>query len=162
MGNSFTARKFVFVIFAAIINLSSQAQVQPLKGMDEIRADLKKAGTDTAKARQLLCLSLFFVYKEGSKPQDIDTALLLLAQAEKIIGQVRDKRLQAECYFVYSSAFQEAGKKEEGRRYIDRSLAIYKTITDPGGMAESLVELATYYSAWEDSTLAFQQGYLEQ
>ena len=116
------------------------------KPIPEIIVELKKARTDSAKARLLLDLAFHYVRKPGEYNSDLDTALLLVKQAESINQQLQDKKTAARCYFVYSNALREGGKAEAGKQYIEKSLEVYKTIADPADMADAWFELSQYYN----------------
>jgi two-component system, sensor histidine kinase PdtaS len=123
------------------------AQQMLLKPIDEIRTDLKQSTTDTGKANQLLNLALSYVYKPGEIASDLDSALLLVRQAQGINANLHNKKIEAKSYFVYSNALREKGNMKLGREYIEKSLAVYKTISEPDDMGEAWHELGMYYSA---------------
>ena len=126
--------------------LPGMAQVMPLPSMEEIRADMKKAHTDTGRANLMLNLALSYVYKPGEDSSDLDSAMLWTKQAENINREVRDKRIGAKSCFVYSNILREKGNATAGRKYIEQSLAIYKTIDAPSDMGEAWIEASSYYS----------------
>jgi len=119
-----------------------------LKPIDEIQADLKKSTTDTGKANQLLNLALCYVYRPGEIANDLDSALLLVKQAEGINAHLHNKKIEAKSYFVYSNALREKGNTTLGREYIEKSLALYKTISVPAETGEAWLELSRYYSVY--------------
>jgi two-component sensor histidine kinase len=61
------------------------------------------------------------------------------------------KRLEAKTFFVYSNIQREGGNAAAGHEAIEKSLALYKTIDAPAGMAEALIEETNYYSGDDDA-----------
>src|SRR5258708_1061209 len=107
------------------------------------------------RPRQGCCLTLLsitFINPEEYN-SDLDTAILLVKQVEIVNQKLQDKKTQAMCYFVYSNALREGRKSEEGKQYIEKSLAVYKTISEPSAMAEAWLELSKYYSSYDDESL---------
>ncbi len=154
-------RGLIIITLLAIALLPCRAQQTQLKPIDEIRAELKKTQVDTVRANLLLELALSYVFKPGEYATDLDTALVLVKQAEGINQQIQSKKLQAKAFFVYSNALREGGKTEAGKQYIEKSLEVYKTISDPANMAEAWLELSKYYSGETDASLAKKREYLE-
>ncbi|HET6994470.1 MAG TPA: histidine kinase dimerization/phosphoacceptor domain -containing protein [Chitinophagaceae bacterium] len=144
------ARALIIIILLAAALLPCSAQQMPLKPIDEVRADLKKSVTDTGKANQLLNLALCYVYKQGEYTNDLDTAISICKEAEKIIQRLNDKKIEARLYFVYSNALREGKKDEAGKAYIEKSIALYKTLSEPAELAEAWFELSRYYSAFDE------------
>ncbi len=122
------------------------AQVMPLPAMEEIRADLQKAHTDTGQANAMLNLALSYVFRPGEYKSDLDSAVLWVKRAEDLNRSVQDKRIEAKAFFVYSNILREGGNTTAGHEYIERSLAVYKTIDAPTDMGEAWIEEANYYS----------------
>ena len=56
--------------------LDGMAQVMPLPSMEELRADLKKARTDTGRADLMLNLALSYVFRTGEEKSDLDSAAI--------------------------------------------------------------------------------------
>src|SRR6201991_1448710 len=126
--------------------LPGTAQVMPLPSMEDIRADIKKAYTDTARANLMLNLALSYVYRPGENKSDLDSAVIWAKQVENINRKVQDKRIEAKTFFVYSNILREGGNTTAGREYIERSLAVYRTIDAPSDMGEAWIEESSYYS----------------
>ena len=157
------ARGLIIIVLLATALLPCSAQQRQLKPIDEIRADLKKSTTDTGKANQLLNLALCYVYKPGEIAHDLDSALLLVRQAEGINTHLHDKKIEARSYFVYSNLLREEGNNETGKQYIEKSLEVYKSISDPGNMAEAWSELASYYGIYNsEEEIKQKRNCLEQ
>ena len=140
-------RGLLLIIFMGTALVRGMAQTyQPT--IPAIINELKKVHADSAQARLLLDLALDYVRKPGEYNTDLDTAIVLVKQVESINQKLQDKKTAARCYFVYSNALREGGKAEVGKQYIEKSLEVYKTISDPAGMAEAWVELGNYYSIY--------------
>jgi two-component sensor histidine kinase len=143
------ARGLIIVTLLATALLPCRAQQKQFKPIDEVRTALNKSTTDTGKANQLLDLALCYVYKAGELANDLDSAVLLVRQAEGINAHLHDKKIEAKCYFVFSNALRERGKTETSKQYIEKSLEVYKTISDPSNMAEAWAERAIYYNIYD-------------
>ena len=134
------------ILLTATTLVPAVAQVRLGKPMDEIRKQLKNAPTDTKRAELLLDLGLGYVLKPGEYANDLDSALLLVRQAEKINESLGNRKVEARTYFVYSNIFREEGKIDSGRKYIEKSLELYKTLDVPEDMGFAWFEMANYYS----------------
>ena len=139
-------KTIVVVYLMTALSLSGIAQPMPLPSMEEIRADMKKAHTDTGRANAMLDLALSYVFRPGEYKNDLDSAMLWVKQAETINRPVQDKHIEAKALFVYSNLLREGGNTTAGHEYIERSLAVYKTIDAPSDMGEAWIEEANYYS----------------
>jgi two-component sensor histidine kinase len=146
------SRGLIIIILLTTALLPCTAQQMQLKPIDQIRTDLKHSTTDTGKANQLLDLALCYVYKPGEFANDLDSAILLVRQAEKINAGLHNRKIEAKSYIVYSNAFREKGNTKLGREYIEKSLAVYKTISEPEDMGKAWIELGSYYSAFDEGT----------
>ena len=136
----------IVMCFMTTLSLPGIAQIMPLPSMEDIRADMKKEHTDTGRADLMLNLALSYVFRPGEYKSDLDSAMLLVKQAENINRVVLDKRIEAKSYFVYSNILREGGNATAGHNYIERSIALYRTIDAPSDMGEAWIEEANYYS----------------
>jgi two-component system, sensor histidine kinase PdtaS len=134
------------ILLTATLPYPAAAQLRVRMPMDEIRQQLKIKQTDTKKAELLLELGLDYVLKEGSYTNDLDSATLLIKQAEQINESLKDRKIEALAYFVYASVFREGGKIDSGRKYIEKALALYKTLDAPEDMGFAWFEMANYYT----------------
>jgi two-component sensor histidine kinase len=134
------------ILLTATTLYPAMAQVRLARPMDEIREELKNKQPEPKKAGLLLDLALGYVLKPGEYANDLDSAILLVKQAEKINESLKDGKIEARAYFVYSNAFREGGKTDSGRRYIEKALDLYKTLDAPRDMGFAWFERANYYS----------------
>ncbi|MEP6466211.1 MAG: sensor histidine kinase [Parafilimonas sp.] len=124
----------------------------PDRPVNDISADLKKSSNNADKAKLLLELALAYVHKPGEEKSDLDSALLLIKQAENInIKILHDKIIEAKTYFVYSNAYREKGIDSVGHLNIDKSIAVYKTLVQPEYLGEAYLEQSNYYLNYGDS-----------
>jgi two-component system, sensor histidine kinase PdtaS len=134
----------VVVCFMIALSPPGMAQVMPLPPMEEIRADMKKALTDTGRSDDMLDLALSYVFRPGELKSDLDSAMLWARQAENTNRTVQDKRIEAKTYYVYAIILRESGDTTTAHTYIERSLALYRTIDAPSDMGEALMEASSY------------------
>jgi two-component sensor histidine kinase len=138
-------KTLVVTCVITVLSLPGRTQPMPLPPMEEIRAAIKKAPTETGRADGMLNLALSYVFREGEYKSDLDSAMLWAKQAQKINQAVNNKRIEAKAYFAYSYILREGGNPTAAHQYIDRSLALYGTINAPSDMAEALIEKSNYY-----------------
>lgn len=155
------ARRHLLFILLAMAYSPSQAQAHS-KSPGKIQEELKKIQPDTVRANLLLELALSFVFKPGEYTTDLDTALVLVKQAEGLNQSAQSKKLQAKAFFVYSNALREGGRTGTGKQYIEKSLAVFRTISDPADMAEAWLELSNYYSGEHYAGLTQKRECLEK
>ena len=136
----------ILVCVTTALLLPGMAQVMPLPSVEEIRAGMGKTHTDTGRADGMLNLALSYVYRPGEYKSDLDSAMRWAKQAEAINRQLRNKRIEAKTYFVYSNILREGGDTAAGHACIDKSLALYGTIDAPSDRGEAWIEASNYYS----------------
>jgi tetratricopeptide (TPR) repeat protein len=148
-------RRLVLPILFLASFLVSEAQAispeQLSRRLHELPRKLKETTIDSTRAKVLLELALSYVYKPGEYASDLDSAILLTVEAEKINGQLHSKKTEAMAHFVYAVAFREKGNPAAGKIHIESSLKIYKSIFDPENMAEAFAEKSRYYSINEST-----------
>jgi two-component sensor histidine kinase len=138
-------KTLVVACVITVLSLPGRTQPMPLPSADEIRAGIKKAHTDTARADLLLNLALSYVFRPGEYKSDLDSALLCAKQAENLNREWQNKRIQAKSWFAYSNILRESGNPTGAHEYIERSLALYRTLDAPSDMGEALLEETNYY-----------------
>jgi len=152
-------RLILQILFLASFLVTEAQAISPeqlSRRLNELPRKLKETMVDSSRAKLLLELALSYVYKPGEYSSDLDSAILLASEAEKINEQLHNKKTEAMAYFVYAAALREKGNPAAGKAYIESSLKIYKSIFDPENMAEALVEKSRYYSIY-DSTAEIKE-----
>ena len=145
------ARRLIIIILMATLLAPCIAQDSNNKTIPQLLSELKKNHTDAEKAKLLLDLALGYVHKPGEYTNDLDTAISFCKEIEKMNQQLKDKKIEARLYFVYSRALREGKKNEAGKAYIEKSLALYKTMSEPEEMGEALLELSYYYNIYNSN-----------
>ena len=139
-------KPLVVICLLTVLSFPARTQPMPLPPAEEIRAAIKKAPTDTARADQMLNLALSYVFRQGEFKSDLDSAMGWAKQAANLNREWQNKRIQAKTWFTYSNILRESGNPTAAHEYIERSLALYRTIDAPSDLAEALLEAANYYS----------------
>jgi two-component sensor histidine kinase len=134
------------ILLSATTRFPAAAQVRHERPMDEVRQELKIKQNNTKRAELLLDLGLDYVLKPGEYANDLDSARLLVKQAEQINESLMDRKIEARAYFVYSNVFREGGKTDTGRKYIEKALELYKTLDAPEDRGFAWFEKANYYN----------------
>jgi len=145
------ARRLIIIILMATLLAPCIAQESNDKTIPQLLSELKKNHTDAEKAKLLLDLALGYVHKPGEYTNDLDTAISFCKEIEKMNQQLKDKKIEARLYFVYSNALREGKKNEAGKAYIEKSLTLYKTMSEPEEMGEALLELSYYYNIYNSN-----------
>jgi len=122
----------------------------------ELKKQLNHTAPDTTTARLMLKLALLYVYKPGENPVDLDSALLLSAQAVKLNAPFHNTFIQARSYFVNANALRERGDKVNAQIAIHKSISAFKTMPGCAGLGDAYMELANYYE------LGSRDGVLEK
>lgn len=137
-------KKLVAVFFILLLPSIAFAQAAG-RSIAVIKADLKKVNDNAGQAKLLLELALAYVKKPGEEKSDLDSALLLVKQAETVNSKLlRKKDIAAKIYFTYSQVYREKGEEAIGITFINRSLNLYKTRSLFAETAEAYVETANY------------------
>ncbi|HTE09565.1 MAG TPA: sensor histidine kinase [Chitinophagaceae bacterium] len=145
------ARRLIIIILMATLLAPCIAQESNDKTIPQLLSELKKNHTDAEKAKLLLDLALGYVHKPGEYTNDLETAISFCKEIEKMNQQLKDKKIEARLYFVYSNALREGKKNEAGKAYIEKSLTLYKTMSEPEEMGEALLELSYYYNIYNSN-----------
>src|ERR1700704_1920836 len=105
-------RLILQILFLASFLVTEAQTISPeqlSRRLNELPRKLKQTTVDSIRAKLLLELALSYVYKPGEYSSDLDSAILLTGEAEKINGQLRNKKTEAMAYFVYATAHREKG-----------------------------------------------------
>jgi tetratricopeptide (TPR) repeat protein len=138
--------KFIFLTFILLVfSFRNVAQPNQNESIQSLEKELAIAN-DAHRADLLCKLALLYVYKPGEVAGDLDSALLLIGQAEIINSVSKDKATEANIYFIRSNALREKGDTASGHKAIDRSLKIYSAISVAPGYGDAYIELSRYYN----------------
>ncbi len=145
--------KYVIICFiSAFLQLHGfSQQVSKTKSIEELHIALADKNTPTDHADLLLDLALAYVLKPGSFSHDLDTAILLINQADIINNKnLHSKTIEAKACYVYSNAYREKGDTATGHRYINKALNHYSALNMSEELGKSYFEKASYFN-WQDS-----------
>ncbi len=145
--------KYVIVCFiSAFLQLHGLSQqVNETKSIKELRIALADKTTQTDRADLLLNLALAYVLKPGSFSHDLDTAILLVNQAEIINNKnLHSQLIEAKACFVYSNAYREKGDTTTGHGYINKALKLYSALNMHEELGKVYFETASYFD-WQDN-----------
>ena len=93
------------------------------------------------------------MYLPGENKTDLDSAILLVKQCDSINQFLNSNELRARAYFIYSNAYRESGKVEEGLNYLQKSIELYKKIGANAELGEAYLEMIQYNAATTDDDL---------
>ncbi|MBS1659669.1 MAG: hypothetical protein JST68_01325 [Bacteroidetes bacterium] len=115
---------------------------------------------DTNRAKSLLQTALSYVNRPGENKIDLDSALLLIGQADVLSkGNVP---LQARTLIVKAKALREKGYREKGRELTDKALALFKGLPASADAGEAYLERVNYYdgndAGWTSRKECLQQA----
>lgn len=154
--------KAITLCLSLLLFFAAKAQEQRALSSQEIKLALAGKLTDTKRCFLLLDLALNYVYKPGDAANDLDSALLLIKNAEAINKTLHDRHIEAKTYFVYSNALREKGDTLNGHIYIKKSVAIYKKISDPAELAEACLESASYITLITQEDVSNKKPFYEE
>ncbi|MEO8770811.1 MAG: sensor histidine kinase [Ferruginibacter sp.] len=148
--------KLNLIFFFLLLSFTySCAQNSSAALISEAKNKLQKAKSDTGRADLLCKLALLYVYKPGENKTDLDSAILLLKQAEALNNHPVDSAIQARIYFAYANTYREAGSKDVARQYIDKAITSYEKLPASCEAGEAYMELSNYNS--QESTEGFNK-----
>ena len=138
------------IVFAlSLVNLGCNYNKQRHSG-----SELSKVNSaEENKAKALLDQALELVYRPGENKTDLDSAILLAKQADSLNNFLHSNELHARACFVYSNAYREAGRSEEGLNYIKRSVELYKEMDSAAELGEAYLEMIQYHFADTDEEI---------
>ena len=134
---------------------------QPQTRSDSLRRELARSIPDTNRVRLLLNLGRYYVQRPGERPADLDSALLLAGQAQRLSSSLTDARGQGLSYLVSGQTEREKGNRAAGRRLSEQALAVLGRRGTAEDHADALAELASYYDL-EGEGLAQKMRLYEQ
>ncbi|WP_295715164.1 histidine kinase dimerization/phosphoacceptor domain -containing protein [Mucilaginibacter sp.] len=138
-----------FVLFA----LSFHAVCQTLE--DESTQDLlgkiSRSEPDTIKVQLLLALSKKLVLRSGANKSDIDSAIILLNQAEKLSTNLGNIKSQGRCLLIASLIANKKGKNDIGLTLSQKALSLFTKIKDFKGVADAYIIIGQHYGNTESA-----------
>ena len=138
--------KYIIITVLLLLSVSSSfAQNFSLSLQNETLEKLRKTSNEHDRADLLCKLALLYVYKPGENKTDLDSAILLIKQAEVSISNRFDSSIQSRLYFAYANAYREAGNREIGHQYIDKAIKLYEKLLPSCEAGEAYMELSNYF-----------------
>lgn len=96
------------------------------------------------RVKLLLQLGSFYLFKPGSKPEDLTNAKLYIDDALKTSKTLKAKKLEYESMFLEAKFYAQAGNPAESAKYFDQVIADCRASNDKLGLADGLNNKASY------------------
>src|SRR5690606_20411477 len=119
---------------------------QEAKSPAELITLIGKADADTNKIKYLLQLGHSHIAKPGELSHDLDTAIILAQEAEKLSERLKYQKGLADSYVEKYHALREKQDVAEAKEYAQRAIKIYKEINSPVLYGDMCHNLGTCYS----------------
>jgi two-component sensor histidine kinase len=161
-----TRLTFTMLLLASLCySFGQHAYVRPIAAL---KTEFKKTTPDSTRARLLLDMALSYVYRPGEYPADLDSALLLIQQANDINSRLHDTYLEGKSCFVSSNTLREKGDVAHGIIYAQKAIRLLTATPWKLQLGAAYIELAQYYSiytaddltkkrqCWQSALVAFQ------
>ena len=156
-------KKIILFIAAFTFVIGAMAQDTSLQVIKQLRQALGRPVTGTDRIKLLLDLALAYVHLPGETTHDLDTAQLLVRQAQALnTAQLHDKALAARALYVSANAFRERGDTAAGHQCINQAIAIYKTVNQPDEAALAYVEAINYVAFETEEDVAVRIALVQQ
>lgn len=141
----------VLLLSSAICCLGQNSYAQSIP---DVTTALRNYHPDSTRARLLLDLALSYIYKPGENTTDLDSAQLLIQQADVINSHQHNDYLEARSCFVRSNALRERGDVAHGIVYARKATQLYVPHLEKG---DAFIELAQYYDIYSENGLHMKQ-----
>ena len=129
---------------------------------DTLLRSLKNDLPDNIKIESLLKLSQFNILKPGSFKADLDSAALFINQAKIINEKIRSPRYNGYIKLVEAYLYNEQGRRDTGKKYLENAIDILKNTDDKFHLAQAYFELAQFYNYRDHSQAAEKIKLVEQ
>jgi two-component sensor histidine kinase/tetratricopeptide (TPR) repeat protein len=145
-------RKLVVLLVLSLLVATSVTGQDP-NSTQKLLKQIQTAPDDNTKVDRMLDLCLVYIRKPDENPLDLDSAILLAAQAEKISGRAGYSKGTGDSYRYRYYAYNEKGQKQTAKEFIEKAVAVYKQHDFFTELGESYHALGTCFPADSDSTL---------
>jgi len=160
------------VVLLLFVLTGGWLKAEPRAPIDSLRALLQKSKPDTNRVNLLLNLSHAYVFKKGELVSDLDTALVLINQAQSLSQTLHYKLGIGNCYLLSAQAFREKGQQAKGRQLAQQAIALYTQLNNRPKQVEAYLELALSYwinknelpskIAYTQQAMTLVQGYQDK
>jgi len=116
--------------------------------INELTHLLKKSQEDTGRVSLLLEIGLWYVYKPGAAPRDIDSAIFFTNRAMVLSKSLKQQRWEGKSLLQYSIISREHNDTSKGKEFINNAIAIISKYGTKADLGYAYYELANYYNPY--------------
>lgn len=137
--------KPVYLLLLALVSVWQCVAQSSEKNIPGLLQRLHQSGEDTNRVHLLLQTAEAYVLKPGEQAVDLDSAILLAAQAEDLSTKLGYKKGAGRCCIVYAGAFRERGQVNKARLLARYGTGLLESCRDSAGLSMAYEELSEYY-----------------
>ncbi|MDJ1483024.1 histidine kinase dimerization/phosphoacceptor domain -containing protein [Cytophagaceae bacterium YF14B1] len=135
---------------------------QSLKQLTELRTQLAQNPSGTKEVDLLLKLSEYYLHKPGELTTDMDSAQLLLSQANSLNKELQYSKGTATALWLQGEIYHEQRQLEKARQMAERALSFSHKNKLAEQEADSYMSLASFYSISTEADLQRKITYYRQ
>ncbi|QMW04176.1 tetratricopeptide repeat-containing sensor histidine kinase [Spirosoma foliorum] len=124
--------------------MTASAQTQTGDSSRELLVRLQKSKPDTQRVHVLQDLATYYMFKPNAQAADMDSAMAVARQAERLSMKLHDPKGQAISYILYARVYNHDGKKEQAKALVRKAITIFSNAHYLDELGEAYFELGSY------------------
>ncbi|WP_158286452.1 histidine kinase dimerization/phosphoacceptor domain -containing protein [Chitinophaga sp. S165] len=139
-----------YCIISCVVPGLAQERMPSLTALQQA---LNKEFSDTADVRILIAAGDAYVMRRGTIDGDIDSAKLCAEKVLETALKTGRRVWEGQSYLLYAKLWREKDDRVKGKEYVLKAEAIFEKDKAKEYLADAYIELAEYYSKWDDTSL---------
>src|SRR5688572_20457309 len=148
-----------FLLFLVTIAFGQDVTKQDA---DSMMKALKNNKPGVERIELLLNLAQYHIFKPGELPLDFDSAANYIQEAKVLNDIVNSSVANGYQILTESYLIKERGKKEEGKKMVERAIKVLESGTNKIYLGQAIYELSTYYDYTDSLELSKRIKLVEQ
>ncbi|MEO6315256.1 MAG: histidine kinase dimerization/phosphoacceptor domain -containing protein [Chitinophagaceae bacterium] len=157
-------KKICFIAFFLLLYSFLPAQIITREEANSVMTQLAVKGSrqDTARINRLLKVAEFHIMKPGEYTADLDSALLLIREAERLNSFVKSDFATANILLIKSYYSKENKNEQLAIKLLEQAIPLANKQSDKSLLGEILFEQSNHYSYSDSAQLAKRIGLVQQ
>jgi len=138
-------RKLTAFLALSCLGCLLNAQQITSSQVSTFKNSLHSARQDADHIDRLLRLGEYYINRPGEKKVDIDSAFYFLDMARQSNVVLKSRGMQGRIFLLLSQLYRESQKKDLGRQYVEKAIAVFENGRFPSLLGDAYIELNQYY-----------------
>jgi two-component sensor histidine kinase len=154
--------KLLYTLLLVLLVIAVCGQDISKHDADSLLRSLDKSNSDTGRFNLLLKIARFHIFKPGEFKTDLDSAEVLINDAERLKTRIKSKEADGHILLVKSYLIKEKGEREMAKGMIENAIDILKKGKNKFLLGEACLELSYYFPYQNIGTTATKMHWIEQ